>query len=204
MHSRHTKRKVFVLEALNSMATSYYFYYLFFFLRAEFKFGDLGNLVFCALNGFVYMFAAWFGGRFAQKHGYLFALRLGFSIAALALGVGSQVANVPAHLVVMVGWTIGVCFIWPTLEALVSERESGPQLQRMVGIYNIVWAAANAVAYFTGGAMLEHFGLRSIFYVPLALHVLSLVLLFNLERRVRAFPTAPPSDLVGGTETSTV
>jgi MFS family permease len=185
VYSSQTKAKVFVLEGLNSLAATYYFYYLFFFMREEFGFGDFANLTLCAANGFIYVFAAWYGGRFAQRHGYFTALRLGFSLMALALAAGTQATSVPAHVGVMSVWTIGVCFTWPTLEAMVSENEPRPRLQRMVGIYNVVWAGVNAFAYFTGGAMLDHFGPRSIFWVPIGLHVISMLLLLRTETEVR-------------------
>ncbi len=44
----------------------------------------------------------------------------------------------------------------------------------MVGMYNVVWAGTAAVAYFTGGAMLEKLGPQSLFYVPAAIQVVQL------------------------------
>ncbi len=78
----------------------------------------------------------------------------------------------------MVAVVAGMCFTWPTLEALVSEGEPRAGLQQMVGIYNAVWAGTGAVAYFTGGAMLDRLGLRSLFYVPMALLITELALGF--------------------------
>ena len=133
-------------------ATAYYFNYLFFYMRTDFGFGDRENLGLAALNGFVYIFAAVFGGRFAQKHGYFFALRLGFGIMAIALVIGSQLSVIAGQFAVMIAWTVGVCFTWPTLEALVSENEKRADLPRRIGVYNIVWASGVAVSFFTGGA----------------------------------------------------
>ena len=36
----------------------------------------------------------------------------------------------------------------------------------MVGIYNVVWAVTNALAFFIGGTLVEKFGFKSIFYLP--------------------------------------
>jgi len=55
---------------------------------------------------------------------------------------------------------------WPALQALISEGEPRLRLQRMIGIYNLLWSLAGALAYMTGGAMLESWGLRSLFVVP--------------------------------------
>src|SRR5262245_57832068 len=78
----------YLLEGMNSCAACYYFYYLFFYLQKHFGFGNRGNLTVCALNGFVYIFSAWSGGKFAQARGYFTALLFGFCtmICALLLG----------------------------------------------------------------------------------------------------------------------
>ena len=67
MSARQLKAGIFVLEGLNAFATSFYFYYLFFFMQRQFGFGNLGNLSLAALNGLVYTFTAWAAGRFGQS-----------------------------------------------------------------------------------------------------------------------------------------
>src|ERR1051325_8202804 len=67
----------FLLEALNSVGAVYFNYYIFFFLQRHFGFGNTQNLTFSAVNGLVYIFAAWYGGKFAQKAGNLAALLAG-------------------------------------------------------------------------------------------------------------------------------
>ena len=165
------KTGYFILEGLNSFGLVYYSYYLFFFMAKQFRFGNQANLALAALAGAIYMVSAWQGGKFAQRFGYLTALKLGFAIMIVTLGVGSQVESAGGQVLVMSGTMIGMCFTWPTLEALVSEGETRAGLQRMVGIYNVVWAGTGAVANFTGGAILEGLGLKSLFYVPLAILV---------------------------------
>jgi MFS family permease len=198
MYSRRTKRGVFVLEGLNTFATTYYLYYLFFYMHAKFGFGRLENLALASLNGFVYLFAAIYGGRFAQKRGYFRALRFGFSTMVFALIAGSAIESWIGQVCVMVVATIGICFTWPTLEALACEREPAGGLQRMIGIYNLVWAGGGALAYFTGGAMLEKWGLRSMFLVPAAINLIQLALLSWIEKRAGTGeePDPRPSQVV--------
>ncbi len=192
MFSRTVKAGVFVLEGVNAVATTYYFYYIYFFMQERFGFGKLENLLLAAALGLIYMFAAMLGGKFAQRHGSFRALKLGFGILAGVLAAGSQIGPMAGHLVVMGIGVCGMCFTWPAFEAMVSEGEPPARLQRMVGIYNLIWAAAGGFAYFTGGAMLEHWGLRSMFLVPAALHLGQLALTFWLEKKSRApFPPAP-------------
>jgi predicted MFS family arabinose efflux permease len=193
MYSHRVKAGAYVLEGVNAFATTLYLTYLFFHMRDRFGFGNLENLSLSAVNGFVYTFAAWFGGRFAQRRGYFFALRLGFLVMATALLIATQVGSVAGHFATMIFWTLGICFTWPTLEAIVSEGEPPVRLPRLIGIYNLVWACASGIAYFVGGAFLEQLGRSSIFFIPLALHGVQLVLLSWLERQSVANPVVVSS-----------
>ena len=95
-----------------------------------------------------------------------------------------------------------MCFIWPTLEALVSEGETPADVPRAVGIYNIVWAVTNAAAFFIGGTLVVQFGFKSMFYLPLAIMLAQLgagVLAAksrerNRPRRAGEPVAAPPPD----------
>jgi MFS family permease len=185
MFSRRLKSGYFILEGLNSFATVYYFYYFYFFMQTVFGFGNKANLALAALNGAVYAVMAWQGGNFAQRFGYFTALKAGFVIMMGALAVGSQLHSAGGHIVVMAVTVIGMCFTWPTLEALVSEGETRAGVQRMVGIYNMTWAGTGAVAYFVGGAMLEKLGPQSLFYVPVGIQIIQLGLTLWLESQAR-------------------
>ena len=186
MYSRPVKAGIFALAGLNSVATTLYFYYVYFFMQARFGFGRMENLVLAASLGFIYTFASIFCGRFAQRRGYFLSLRLGFFIMAVILAVGSRIHSISGHVAAMIVCTVGMCFTWPTLEAMVSEGEPPTRLQRMVGLYNIVWATGGAFAYFTGGAMLEKLGLQSMFLVPSLMQFAQLALALWLEKEATA------------------
>lgn len=149
-------------------------------MAREFDFRDRDNLFLAAGNGFIYMFAARFGGWFAQRIGYMVALRIGFGILAGVLVLGLFADGVIGQVSVMAVWTFGLCFTWPTLEALVSEGETPRTLPRIVGVYNLVWSGAGAVAFFFGGFLLEKVGMSSLFWIPAGLHLLQLGLSFVL------------------------
>ncbi len=185
---------VYVLEGVNALATSLYFNYLFFHMQAQFGFTNLGNLTLCAINGFVYAFAAWMAGRYAQKQGYFHALKIGFTIMGAALLAGSQLNTVQGQFLAVILWTIGMCFTWPTLEALTCENEPPRRLQKFLGIYNMIWALGSGLANFMGGAMLEKLGKSSIFLVPAALHILQIALVLYLEK---GYPTLARAEVSG-------
>lgn len=185
----HARRQlcVFTLEGLNAFASAYYFNYLFFLLRDDFGFGQRENLLVGALHGLAYTGAAWCGGRYAQRAGYRHGFQLGCVGMLAALLAGGAFAPAAAQLFVLAVWTVAFAFTWPALEALACEHESPARLPRAVGIYNVVWAGASALAYFGGGALFERLGRDSIFWLPAAIHASQ----FALARRLKNTP--PPA-----------
>ncbi len=201
MFSRRLKRGYFFLEGLNSFALVYYFYYFYFFMQKEFGFGNKANLVLAALNGATYALFAWWAGKFAQRFGYFTALKVGFVIMMGALVAGSQLRTAAGQIIVMLVTVLGMCFTWPTLEALVSEAEDRAGLQHMVGVYNVIWATTAAAASFSGGAVLQKLGVRSLFFVPIGIQIVQLALTLWLERTAgpppRVLSTLPLSEGAG-------
>jgi predicted MFS family arabinose efflux permease len=179
---RHFKLVSYTIQGTSSFAVSFYFYYLYFLMQKRFGFGDKENLTLAAVLGFVYVFASWQAGRFAQRCGYFTALKTGFSLMLLALAAGSQLHSAGGLILTSLVLSVGMCCLWPTLEALVSEGEDAEGLPRAIGTYNVVWAGTNALALFSGGTLVEKFGFQSIFYIPFAIFVAQLALTFWLER----------------------
>jgi MFS family permease len=175
---------------INCFAAVYYSNFLFFYMKIRFGFGELENLLLAALNGLVYIVAAWKGGAFAQRHGNFFSMTVGLFLFASSMTAGLFLHNAYAHIVIFAVWTIAVCFIWPALEAIVCEG-CGRKLPDMVGIYNITWAAGAALAYFTAGMLLERCGMQSLFWIPLGLVALEGALLFIAVKAAK--PARVPS-----------
>lgn len=176
----------FTLEGLNSFGTVFYFNYLYFLMRDEFRFDDKRNLALAAGLGFVYAFAAWQTGKFAQRRGYFSALKIGYTLMALSLAGGLifhfywRLAT--AQVLTAIAVNVGMCFIWPTLEAFSSDGERAEQLPRVVGIYNVVWASTAALAFFIGGTLISLFGYVILFILPLIVVVTMLALTLWLQR----------------------
>src|SRR5436190_10352996 len=86
----HSKLKTgyLALAWVNTIASSYFFNYLFFYLRDRFGFKDDNNLLVSALYGFIYMFAAWQCGKFAERRGYVLSMKLGFALLAVTMVIG--------------------------------------------------------------------------------------------------------------------
>jgi predicted MFS family arabinose efflux permease len=185
---RQLKIGYFALEALNSAAATFFLNYLFFLARDELQFTSRGNLLLTALHGAVYLVASWQGGKLAQRYGYFTALRAGFLGMIGALVLGWLVPGVAGQVLAVALWTVPLCLTWPTLEALVAEGEDLPGTARMVGIYNVVWAASAAVAYSMGGWLWEQFGRPGLFGIPIAILIVQFALTLGLERAAAKLP----------------
>ena len=191
---RHSKLPCFVIEGLNAFATGIYFNWLFFYPQSQFHFGVAENLGLVALHGLVYPGAAWFGGWYAHRVGYFSALKIGFAVMTAALVTGALLPFALAQACVLMIWTFGMCFTWPTLQSLVSDGVTGPRLPRLAGIYNIVWSGVSGVSYFIGGALLDWLGVASLFWIPAVIHVGQIGMVFWLERTnssEKIFPQEP-------------
>ena len=167
---------IYLIELINSYASIYYSNFLFFYLQRTFGFGEKENLLTAALCGLVYIIAAWQGGKWVERYGCIRMLYLGACGVILSLALGLVFTTATAQVVVFCLWTVGVSFIWPALETLISER-AGASLAKMVGIYNVTWAAGGAAGYFTAGILIEKLGMASVFWLPLGLTVVELALL---------------------------
>jgi MFS family permease len=170
------KAAFYLIEFINSYAAVYYSNFLFFYLKRDFGFGGEENLLAAAFSGSLYILAAWQGGKYAERRGCIRALYIGLSLVTLSLSAGLAISVSAAQLLAFGGWTIGICFTWPALEALISER-AGQRLADCVGFYNVTWAAGGAVGYFTTGLLIEAFGMASLFWLPALLSMAEMIIL---------------------------
>jgi MFS family permease len=171
-----SKAVYFLIELLTCYAAVYYSNFLFFYMKIRFGFGGKENLLLAALYGLVYIFAAWGGGTFAQRFGCVRSLFIGYAGICASMVSGMLLHSPAGQVAVLALWTVSVCFIWPPLEAIVSDGD-GVNLSDMVGYYNITWAFGGAAAYFSGGMLLEHLGMQSLFWLPLCIAAVQLALL---------------------------
>jgi MFS family permease len=178
------KALFYLIEFINIYAAVYYSNFLFFYLRRTFGFGEVENLLTAAIGGFVYIIAAWQSGKWADRYGCIRMLDIGACGIILSLALGAAFPAPTAQVVVYGLWTAGICFIWPSLEALISDR-AGVSLPKLIGIYNVTWAAGGAVGYFTAGMLLEKLGMTSLFWLPLGLTVVELALIAYAARLLK-------------------
>lgn len=197
MSPRALKVGVYAATSLSTIATFYHFSYLFFLLRDRFGFDDRLNLRVAALHGGVYVFAAWQGGKFAERHGYLTSLQVGFAGLFLCMVAGALMPSAAGILAVVVAYTVVLLLIWPALEALATADVPPARVPHMVGVYNLTWSGSAALAYFTGGPLYDRLGAHLIFTVPAVIFLFQSAALREMARRIHPEPTRPDvSELV--------
>jgi predicted MFS family arabinose efflux permease len=135
--------------------------------------------------GLTYAVASAMGGCFAQRHGYFAALKWVYAIMALAIGSAVFVKPPPLQFLIMFTAYSGAAMTWPALEALVCEGQSRQDVQRNLGIYNLVWGGTGALAYFLHGAIIDAGTFRALFAVSALLSAVQFFLKMVLERAVQ-------------------
>src|SRR5258708_25273746 len=88
-------------------------------------------------------------------------------------------------------WTVSVCLTWPSIQGLLSRNVPPSRLPAMVGVYNVLWSAWDAVAMMTGGALQERFGGEILFWIPVGIHLVQLGLLPWLKKLSDAVIATP-------------
>jgi predicted MFS family arabinose efflux permease len=181
---RSLKKYYFLLAGLNTLATTWYSNYIFFFLRDHFGFGNRQNLWVSALYGLIYIPAAVQCGKFAQRRGFITSLKVGFAGLTLAMVLGVALrGSILGNLFALAAYTVALLFIWPALEALVSENETRAGVQHNVGVYNCTWALGAAIAYFMGGSLYDWLGHGAVFWVPAGIFALQFVIAVWVGRK---------------------
>ena len=169
------KTLYYLIEGLSGFSLPFYYNYLFFYMQHVYGFTKGQNLLLCSLYGLVYMIATRYGGRLAHRVGESRILGVGTAVVLLTM-FGAWLSHSLTALVVLFGlWTVGVALIWPALEGLICQGETGAGLSKSIGLYNVIWAALWAVAYFFGGALIEWLGWNCIFWIPVIILGLQLI-----------------------------
>jgi MFS family permease len=135
--------------------------------------------------GFAYIFISLMAGKITERWGARRTILIMASLSILAslLGVIMVGDNMKGWaggawllLALMIPMNITTTSCWPALESAISRSIGNMRLSTRMAIYNLSWAGAGFVAFFTRGA-LEHFSWASVFVVPAITMAASLLIL---------------------------
>ena len=182
MPSRAFKIGVFTLEGLNAVPLAVYFMYMFFFMQERYGFGDMENLLFGGFGGFIYMTFSALGGRVAPRFGFLNTITVSFALMTVVFPCGLIAESMWGQIGIHTVAVAGMAFVWAPLESLAVQGERKNRVQKMVGIYNLVWSGMAALGFFLGGAIVDRFGFEAMFLIPAGVHFTQLLIVLWLRR----------------------
>jgi MFS family permease len=114
-------------------------------------------------------------GRFGRRRGLIGVCAVLAVVPLIALATLN-----PAMIVVsLLVYTFVASLVWPALESLVSSDADAHALSRRVGLYNLVWSAANAVTFAASGIVIAT-APRLFFALPAFVHAISALLLWRM------------------------
>ena len=134
-----------------------------------------------------YVFAAILVGHFADKisHMWLYALALLINaISTIVLVFSRSVSDI---ILLRALGGVGLSFLWPTAEVLVTDLGSEKTLVKEMGIYSVVWGVGFLVGPGVGGLVIPTFGFTILFLISSML-----ILIGFMQALVGVIPHASP------------
>lgn len=78
----------------------------------------------------------------------------GIATQGVALAFAATATENWHLMLVNIGAGLGQSMFWPMIEGVISEGTDGARLNRRIGLFNVSWSAADAVATAAGGALM--------------------------------------------------
>ncbi len=178
---------IMVLTAAKSFGTGVVTNGVFFLARHEYGFSDARNFALGLLLGVMYIAGAIAVGPALQAAARRFAwlttravlVVVAFTLAALCLLPQSGGEWTLWLFVAVYSPVTGT--LWPIVESYLAGGRTDAQLRRVIGVFNVVWASAIAIAYLGMGPLLEHHTLTIVRALG-ALHALAAIALLWFHR----------------------
>ena len=174
--------RLLVITVVESLATILIERGIYFYTHERLAFTDVENLWLALAFGVAYAAGA------LSSHGVSRPLsEKGLLVAALVAQFVVQVGLCvwPASTMLIAGTTLVGLFTglkWPLVESYVAAGQTPRDQAKRVGCFNLAWAAPTAVAVAASGPLIA-WRTEGLFLVAAALNVISMALLWPLERR---------------------
>lgn len=155
-------------------------------IRLEASSFTLGMLGFTP--GIAYVSLCFLFGKLSEDYHKRHFILLGSSLfiaVCIILCFSSQISQLYVSMLLR---GIGAAMIWPALESLIAEKESGQSLARRMGLFNISWSTGITAGPLIGGVL---FGIGAKLPFCFAL-ILGLLLFFTLIWHSRMTNSSPP------------
>jgi MFS family permease len=182
---------IYTVEGLTCTGSTLMLVGIFFFTTNQFGWNLLQNLLLAAAQGAVYIFGALAAEPISRRIGRRRML-IGLHAIMATILASAWLGGSPWIIVpVLVVYSMVSGANWPALESLVCSGADARQMNRRVGIYNLVWSGGSALIFALTGTIL-HWRPEAIFLIAIAAHLLSavIVLALLLQRSAAGHPLA--------------
>jgi MFS family permease len=177
----------YTVEMLGSFATTLLTAGVYWYAADVLNAGDSARLWLAASFGYAYILIAFFGGQLAERFGprRISLLATGGCVIAAILGlVSTRMFGLAGLAIALLMFNLTSTPIWPAVETAITHAPGSLSLPTRTGLYNILWAITNFLAFFTVGRIFQQ--QHSLpFYMAAGLSVLCFAIL--------AIRTKPPA-----------
>lgn len=171
----------FVCESLSSVGSSLLMVGVFFYTQRYFGWGLKQNFLLAMGQGAGYAVASLLAHPLAERLGQRRALVAVYAILVLTAIIPLIAPWRSLVLGALLFYGFIVAVNWPILENLVSAGSDAHAMSRRIGVYNLVWAATNAVVFAASGAIIQHWP-AGLFVIPAIVHAASGLLILASTR----------------------
>lgn len=172
MHSPRLKLfHYFGIEGVNASSAALFLCCISFWTKVRFGYSDTTNLLVTATNGFIYIFAAKYGGKLVDRIGSDRTLSICILGMAFTMLIG-WIPNWPImpFLTIML-YSFFIAPAWPAIEAAVLHCPGSTSMPNRLGFYNLTWSLGNGFALALGGILFT-WNPNSILWMAGLLHLL--------------------------------
>jgi MFS family permease len=132
--------------------------------------------------------------RFTDRFARTAMMALGGAFFAVGFGMFGFVGVLPLFFLAQATWTVGEMLTSPVSQAFVADVAPETMRGRYMGVFGLVWTIGYGAGPLLGGAMMDKFDGRYIWYAAFALNGLAALGFLALGRWVKR-PAVPATDL---------
>jgi hypothetical protein len=178
-------------ECLSSVGTTLLMVGIFFYTEHYLRWGLRQNFLLAAGQGFAYVFGSLAADRISRRLGSRRKSLIVIYAALVLLPLIAGRAHSGAGLVAaLLSYTFLAASNWPLLESLVAAGADPRNMNRRIGLYNLLWSGTNVAAFAISGSIIEHWQM-GLFIVPAIAHAGGMIVML-LQPRVE--PVIAPKD----------
>lgn len=178
-----TRTHILAFTFIESIATMLLQRGFYFYTKEELAFGQSAQLTLALVYGLTYIVGAALSHNVSKRFGEK-PLLIAMVITQAVLH--TSMALLPVRWLLIGGYLATAALIgmmWPIVESYVNAGLTPRQTQRMIGVFNIVWATAVPVGVAASGPLIGSGNPTLFFWAMLPMHAVSLLLCRPLLRR---------------------